>query len=206
MNRFPLSIIDIGPLIQKVIHYSRMIFKRLIGSLHDMKYFIKRFVLVALQHIHIFFIIALSLLGITLLLSKNKLGNLLILCYIFVILIIFGFVSAIIALFIICIEKLIQLIKKIIELAKIKKKISVKSIITIILVILAILLFAIELAVILGFLTLLALIVDVLFGISIKIFNTLNGIYSTTSLISQTATTAIDSFGTMVRKGFEKCD
>jgi hypothetical protein len=162
--------------------------------------------LLSLDYIHIFFIVVFSLLGFTLLLSKNKLGNLLILCYIFTILIIFGFMSGIVALLIICIEKTIQLIKKIIELTKIEKKISIKTFIKIILVILAILLFVVELGFISGFLVILALIVDFLFEICIKIFYTLNGLYSSASLGAQTATSAIDSFGTMVRKGFERCD
>lgn len=206
MNRFPLNIIDIGPLIKKVIHYSEMILKKFIGMLHDIKYFIKRFVLSLFKYTHVFIIISISLLGFTLLLSKNKLGNLLILSYLLIMIAIFGFMSGIIALFIICIEKTISLIKQVIKLTKMEKKISIKSIINIVIVILVILLFALEFAFVLGFLAFLALIVDFLFGLSIKIFNTINGLYSTTSFVAQTATTAVDSFGTMIRKGFEKCD
>ena len=123
-----------------------------------------------------------------------------------IILVIFGFLSGILALLLICIEKLIKLIKALIKLAKMEKKISIKFFINIIKIGCAILLFAFELVVITGFLVFLALVVDVLFGIAVKIFETLNGLYSATSLVAQTATTAIDSFGTIVRKGFEKCD
>ena len=126
MNRFPLNIIDIGPLIQKVIHYSRMILKKFIGMLHDIKYFIKTFVFSLFKYTYVFIIIAVSLLGFTLLLSKNKLGNLLILCYLFIIIIIFGFISGIVALFIICIEKMISLFKQTMKIAKMDKKVSIK--------------------------------------------------------------------------------
>ncbi len=206
MNRFPLNIIDIGPLIKKVIHYSEIIFKKFIGMFHDMKYFIKRFVLVMVSHLHIFIIVCFSLLGITLLLSKNKLGNILILCYLILILFMFGFVSGIVALLLICIEKLIKLIKVLIKLAKMEKKISIKFFINLIKILCAILLFTIELFVIAAVLTFLAIVVDILLGLTINIFEAINGLYSATSLVAQTATSAIDSFGTIVRKGFEKCD
>jgi hypothetical protein len=49
--------------------------KQCIGVLHDMKYLIKEFALSLLKYIHVFLIVGISLLGITLLLSKNKLGN-----------------------------------------------------------------------------------------------------------------------------------
>lgn len=205
MNQFPLNIINIGPLIQKVIHYSRIIMKKCLGVLHDMKYLIKEFALSLFKYIHVFLIVGTSLLGLTLLLSKNKLGNLLILCYLSLIIFIFGIIIGILALFVICIEKTIELFKQLLKLAKMERKISVKCIIDIIIVILTIFLFVIEFAFVLGFLSVLALFVDFLFGLSIKIFNTINGLYSATSFAAQTTAGALDSFGTMIRKGFENC-
>ena len=204
-DSFPLNIIDIRPLIKTVTQYSVIIMKKVIGVLHDMRYIIKNFALSLIKHLHVFFIVMSSLLGITLLFSKNKLGNLLILCYLFIIIFILGLFAGIFALFIICFEKTIGLIKELIKLFNMERKISIKSIINIIIVILSILLFCIEFAIVLGFLTVMSLIVDFLFGISIKIFNMINGIYSGTSFLAQTATGALDSFGVMVRKGFENC-
>jgi len=206
MNTFPLNIIDIGPLIQKVIHYSGIIMKKFIGAFHDIKYLIKEFALLLFKSIHIFIIVAISLLGITLLFSKNKLGNLLVLCYIFTIIFVIGLMVGVFALIGVCIEKTIQLFKKIIELINVDKKISIKSVIKIIVIILGIVLFVFEFAFILGFLIIMSLVVDFLYENIIKrLFNGINGIYSKTSLYAQTATGALDNFGAMIRKGFENC-
>jgi hypothetical protein len=201
-----LNPLDISGILKKVFHYSGIILKKSIGVIKDMKYFIKEFALSLFKYFHVFIIVSISLLGVTLLFSKNKLGNLLILSYLILVAFVFGLVIAILALVGVCIEKTILLFKKILELIKIEKKISVKCIINIIFVFLAILLFGIEFAFVLGFLTFLAIIVDYIFGVLTKIFNTINGVYSKTSLLAQTTTTAVDSFGTMIRKGFENCD
>lgn len=205
MDSFPLNIIDIRPLIKKVTRFSVNVSKKIIGVLHDMKYIIKNFALSLVKHLHVFLIISISLLGITLLFSKNKLGNLLILSYIFLIIFICGLFAGIFALFIICFEKTISLIKQFIKLFNMEKKISVESIINIIIIIFGIILFCIEFGVVLFILTFLSCVVDFFFGIAIQIFNTINGIYSETALLAQSATGALDSFGAMVRKGFENC-
>ncbi len=205
MDRFPLNIIDIRPLLKRVTRFSVTITKKIIGVLHDMKYIIKKFALSLIKHLHVFLIISISLLGFTLIFSKNKLGNLLILCYVFIIIFIFGLFAGIIALFVICIEKSISLIKQLIKLFNMEKKISVKSIINIIIVIFGIFLFCIEFGFVLAILTILAIIVDFFFGVAIQIFNLINGIYSETVFIAQSATGALESFGSMVRKGFENC-
>jgi hypothetical protein len=206
MNSFPLNIIDIGPLIQKVTHYSGIVLKKCIGAFHDMKYLIKEFALLLFKSIHVFIIVAISLLGITLLFSKNKLGNLLVLCYVFTIIFVIGLIVGVFALIGVCIEKTIKLLKKIIELINVDKKISIKSVIKIIVIILGIVLFAFEFAFILGFLIIMSLIVDFLYGTILNpLFYIINGVYSTTSFGAQTTTDALDSFGTMVRKGFENC-
>lgn len=197
--------LDISDLLQKVIHYSNRIMKQCVGVLHDMKYFIKEFAISLFKYIHVFLIVAVSLLGITLLFSKNKLGNLLVLMYVFMNLFMVGLIIGVIALIVICIEKTIELFKKILQLIKIEKKISIKSVIAIIFVILGIFLFLIEFGIILGFLVFIALVIDFLFGMIRKLFNVINGVYSKTSLAAESATTAIDSFGTMIRKGFENC-
>jgi hypothetical protein len=205
MDSFPLNIIDIRPLIKKVTHYSTIIMRNIIGVLHDMRYIIKNFALSLIKYIHVFIIVAMSLLGITLLFSKNKLGNLLILCYLFIIIFIFGLLAGIVALIVVCFEKTISLIKQFINLINMEKKISVESIINMIIVIASIFLFCLEFAIVLGFLTIMTLIVDFFFGLALRLFETINGMYSAASFAAQTATGALDSFGVMVRKGFENC-
>ena len=91
MNSFPLNIIDISPQIDKVIYYSGKIMKQLIGVFNDMKYYIKEFALSLFKYIHVFIIVSFSLLGITLLFSKNKLGNVLVLFYIIMVVFVFDF-------------------------------------------------------------------------------------------------------------------
>jgi hypothetical protein len=43
MDRFPLNIIDIRPLLKKVTRFSVTVTKKIIGVLHDMKYIVKKF-------------------------------------------------------------------------------------------------------------------------------------------------------------------
>ena len=206
-DKFKTSInpLDIKDELQKVIHFSRIILQNFKNMLKFIKYFIKNFVFNTFKYAYIVVIIGFSLLGLTLLLSKNKLGNLLILCYIFNIIIIAGLLSGVLAIIIICIEKTIELYNHSTKLFKKQKKIAIKCIVEIIIIILTILLLLLELFFVVCFLVIMALIIDFLMGIGIKIFNLINSLYTKMSLTSQTATTAIDSFGDMIRKGFENC-
>lgn len=207
MNSFPLNIINIGPQIDKVIYYSGKIMKQVIGVFNDMKYFIKEFALSLFKYIHVFIIVSFSLLGITLLFSKNKLGNILVLFYLIMIVFISGIIVGIFALILVCIEKTIILFKEIMKLIKMEKAMKVRPVINIIIVVFAILLFVFEFAFILGFLVIMSLIVDFIYGTIIgPLFNVIDKVYSKTSIMAQTTTGALDSFGTMVRKGFENCD
>ena len=207
MNSFPLNIIDIGPQIDKVIYYSGKIMKQCIGVLNDMKYYIKEFALSLFKYLHVFIIVSFTLLGITLLFSKNKLGNILVLFYLIMIVFIFGILIGTFAIIGICIEKMINLFKQVMKLIKMEKKMAVKPVIAIIVAIFAIFLFVFEFAFILGFLAILALIIDFIYGKIIgPLFNVIDKVYTKTSLMAQTTTGALDSFGTMVRKGFENCD
>jgi hypothetical protein len=207
MNSFPLNIINIGPQIDKVLHYSGKIMKQVIGVFNDMKYFIKEFALSLFKYIHVFIIISFSLLGITLLFSKNKLGNILVLFYLIMIVFISGIIVGIFALIVVCIEKSIILFKQIMKLIKMEKAMKIKPVINIIVAIFAIFLFVFEFAFILGFLVIMSLIVDFIYGMVITpLFITINGVYSETSLMAQTTTGALDSFGSIVRKGFENCN
>lgn len=206
MNSFPLNIIDIGPQIDKVIYYSGKIMKQVIGVFNDMKYFIKEFALSLFNYIHVFIIVSFSLLGITLLFSKNKLGNILVLFYLIMIVFLAGIIVGVFALIAICIEKTIELFKQVMKLIKMEKRMSVKPVINIIIAIFAIFLFVLEFAFILGFLVIMSLVVDFIYGTIISpLFYTINGIYSKASLMAQTTTGALDSFGSMIRKGFENC-
>lgn len=206
MNSFPLNIINIGPQIDKVIYYSGRIMKQVIGVLNDMKYFIKEFALSLFKYIHVFIIVSFSLLGITLLFSKNKLGNILVLFYLIMIVFVAGIVVGIFALIAICIEKTIILFKEVIKLIKMEKAMKVRPVINIIIAIFQIFLFVFEFAFILGFLVIMALVLDFIYGTVISpLFNIIDGVYSKASLVAQTTTGALDSFGTMVRKGFENC-
>lgn len=207
MNSFPLNIIDIGPQIDKVIYYSGKIMKQCIGVLNDMKYLVKEFALSLFKYIHVFIIVSFSLLGITLLFSKNKLGNILVLFYLIMVVFIFGMLIGVFALIGICIEKLIVLFKQIMKLIKMEKRMAVRPVINIIVAIFAIFLFVFEFAFILGFLVILSLIIDFLYGTLITpLFNLINQVYTKTSFMAQTTTGALDSFGSMVRKGFENCN
>jgi len=207
MNSFPLNIIDIGPQIDKVIYYSGKIMKQVIGVFNDIKYYIKEFALSLFKYLHVFIIVSFSLLGITLLFSKNKLGNILVLFYIIMVVFVFGMLIGTFAIIGICIEKMIILFKQVMKLIKMEKKMAVRPVINIIVAIFAIFLFVFEFAFILGFLVILSLIIDFIYGTIITpLFNTINGIYTKTSLMAQTTTSALDSFGSMVRKGFENCN
>jgi hypothetical protein len=207
MNSFPLNIIDIGPQIDKVIYYSGKIMKQCIGVFNDMKYFIKEFALSLFNYIHVFIIVSFSLLGITLLFSKNKLGNLLVLFYLIMIVSMFGIIVGIFALIAVCIEKTIILFKEIMKLIKMEKRMAVRPVINIIVAVFAIFLFVFEFAFILGFLVILSLILDFLYGSVISpLFYVINQLYAKSSLVAQTTTGALDSFGSMVRKGFENCN
>ena len=207
MNSFPLNIINIGPQIDKVIYYSGKIMKQIIGVFNDMKYFIKEFALSLFKYIHVFIIVSFSLLGITLLFSKNKLGNILVLFYLIMIVFVAGIIVGIFALIAVCIEKTINLFKQVMILIRMEKALRVKPVINIIIAIFAIFLFVFEFAFILGFLVIMALILDFIYGTIITpLFNTINGLYSKASLVAQTTTGALDSFGSMVRKGFENCN
>lgn len=207
MNSFPLNIIDIRPQIDKVIYYSGKIMKQVIGVLNDMKYFIKEFALSLFKYIHVFIIVSFSLLGITLLFSKNKLGNILVLFYLIMIVFVAGIVVGIFALIVICFEKTIILFKEVMKLIKMEKAMKVKPVLNIIFAIFAIFLFGFEFAFILGFLGIMALVVDFIYGTVITpLFIIIDRVYSKASLVAQTTTGALDSFGTMIRKGFENCD
>jgi hypothetical protein len=206
MNKFPLNIIDISPQINKVIHYAGIIMRKFIGVFNDMKYFIKEFALSLFKYLHVFIIVSISLLGITLIFSKNKLGNILVLFYLMMIVFVFGILIGTFALIGICIEKIIILFKQVMKLIKMEKKMEVRPIINIIIAIFAIFLFVFEFAFILGFLVILSLIIDFIYGkIITPLFNVIDGVYSSSSLLAQTSTGALDSFGTMIRKGFENC-
>jgi hypothetical protein len=88
-----------------------------------------------------------------------------------------------------------------------EKAMKIKPVINIIVAIFAIFLFVFEFAFILGFLVIMSLIVDFIYGMVITpLFITINGVYSETSLMAQTTTGALDSFGSIVRKGFENCN
>ena len=120
---------------------------------------------------------------------------------------IFGMLIGVFALIGICIEKLIVLFKQIMKLIKMEKRMAVRPIINIIVAIFAIFLFVFEFAFILGFLVILSLIIDFLYGTIITpLFNLINQVYTKTSFMAQTTTGALDSFGSMVRKGFENCN
>jgi hypothetical protein len=207
MNSFPLNIINIDPQIDNVIYYSGKIMKQCIGVLNDMKYYVKEIALSLFNYLHVFIIVSFSLLGITLLFSKNKLGNILVLFYLIMIVFVFGMIVSVFALIGICIEKLITLFKQIMKLIKMEKKMKVRPIINIIVAIFEIFLFVFEFAFILGFLVILSLIIDFLYGTIIgPLFNVINELYAKSSLVAQTTTGALDSFGTMIRKGFENCN
>lgn len=207
MNNFPLNIIDIRPQIDEVVYYSGKIMKQCIGVFNDIKYYTKEFAYSLFKYIHVFIIVSFSLLGITLLFSKNKLGNILVLFYLIMIVFVFGMLIGTFALILICIEKLVLLFKQVMKLIKMEKKMAVRPIIDIIVAIFAIFLFVFEFAFILGFLVILSLIIDFLCGtIIFPLFIAINGIYSKASLVAQTTIGALDSFGSMVRKGFENCN
>jgi hypothetical protein len=197
--------LDIKYQIQQVIKFSDRMFKQFLNMLTTMKFLIKKLVFSILTHVHIFFVISSILIIGTILFSKNKLGNLLVLCYICIIIFISGLLLGVLGLIINIIEKIITLIKKIIDLANQKKEVDWKPIFYLIIAIIYIFILIFEIFFMVCFLILITLFIDILFGIAIKIFDIINGLYAGTSIVAQTTMGALDTFGSMVRKGFENC-
>jgi len=195
--------LDFSSQIGKVIKFSNIILKNFVNMIIDIKHFIKKFVFSLFKYTYVFVIIATIILAGTLLFSKNKLGNILVLCYIFIIIIIAGLLSGVLALIIIVLEKIINICKIIEKLATSSTAMTVKNVFRIIVAILEIiglllLLFVIGIA-----LVIICVVIDVLMGWNIQLFNTIDGTFK--DLTPQTATTAIQSFGDLIKKGFENC-
>lgn len=197
--------LDISTELKKVEKYSNIILKEFVNMVNETKDFIKKMFFSSFKYSYIVVIIFFIILAFTILFSKNKIGNLLILCYIFIIIFILGFISGILALLITTIEMFIKLCKSCYKLFKSNLSLTIKNVIRVIVVILEIISYMIALFVVVVVLVVMALIIDFFFGINIKIFNTINGLYKKESLIEQTPFGAIDSFGDMIRKGFENC-